>query len=39
MLLYIVSIRGSFNGSSLVIKLRAINNYTYSSNIDIYSFL
>ena len=34
-----MSIRGSFNNNSLVIKLRATNNYAYSSNIDIYSFL
>ena len=38
-LLYIVPIRDFFNNSSLVIKLRATNNYTYSSNIDICSFL
>ena len=38
MLLYIVPIRGSFNDSSLIIKLRVIDNYTYSNNIDIYSF-
>ena len=34
-----MSIRDSFNNNSLVIKLRITNNYTYSSNIDIYSFL
>ena len=38
-LLYIVLIRDFFNDSSLVIKLRATNNYTYSNNIDIYNFL
>ena len=39
MLLYIVSIRGFFNNNSLVIKLRATNNYTYSNNIGVYNFL
>ena len=39
MLSYIVSIRGSFNVDSLVIKLRAINDYAYSSNVEICSFL
>ena len=38
-LLYIVSIRGFFNISSLIMKFKAINNYTCLSNIDIYSFL
>ena len=38
-LLYIVPIRGFFNGSSLIIKLRVTNNYAYSSNINIYNFL
>ena len=32
-------IRDFFNNNSLVIKLRVTNNYTYSSNINIYSFL
>ena len=39
MLLYIVFMRDSFNDNSLIIKLRVINNYTYSSNIGVYSFL
>ena len=39
MLLYIAPIRGSFNIDSLVIKLRATNNYTYLDNIEVYSFL
>ena len=38
-LLYIIPIRGSLNMNSLVIKSRAINNYTYLDSIDIYSFL
>ena len=39
MLLYIVLVRGFFNDNSLIIKLRVTNNYTYSSNINVYSFL
>ena len=31
--------RSSFNDNSLIIKLRVTNNYTYSNNVDIYSFL
>ena len=38
-LLYIIFIRDSFNINSLVIKFKAINNYTYLNSIDIYSFL
>ena len=38
MLLSIVSIRGFFNIDSLIIKSKAINNYIYSSDIEIYSF-
>ena len=39
MLLYAISMRGSFNIDSLVIKFRAIKDYTYLNSIDIYSFL
>ena len=39
MLLYVVPMRGSFDINSLVIKLRVINNYIYSDNIEICSFL
>ena len=39
MLLYIVSIRDFFDNNSLVIKLRTTNNYAYSNNIGVYSFL
>ena len=35
---YIVPMRDSFDISSLVIKLRAINDYIYFNNIEIYSF-
>ena len=38
MLSYVVSVRGFFDVSSLVIKSRAINNYAYSNNIGVYSF-
>ena len=38
MLLYIISIRGFFNIDSLVIKSRLIDNHTYFSKIEIYSF-
>ena len=38
-LLYTISIRGSIDIDSLVIKLRATNNYAYSNKVDVYSFL
>ena len=38
-LLYIILIRDFFNVDSLIIKFKVINNYIYSSNIKICSFL
>ena len=39
MLLYVMPMRDSFNINSLIIKLRAINDHIYSSNVEVYSFL
>ena len=35
---YVVPVRGSFDVSSLVIKLRAIDDHAYSDNIGVCSF-
>ena len=39
MLSYTISIRGSFNIDSLIIKSRATKDYAYLDSIGIYSFL